>query len=339
MVTMSAFEQEVISVLASWGIVGNRGLVLAGDIRWQAVFFMGLGGSGKSTVRVQRYMRNMDFAVIDPDEIKKRHPDYDPENPGRVHEWSRDVADSEFRRTVTDGTGKPVLVDGTGVHVDRILRKMELAKDNGYQVHLVYVYAPLEVALWRNRNRTRYIPEEVILSQHANMDRAFATLRAAADRFRVIPNYTAEEMKRAKLDMEAYPPPQRVRPPRPGDAGYGRVLASSLGSPLRKRRDYGEDGHVFGLAAGLIRIAEIVLAENPRLKPVMERGKGEWERQQKERDRYVDRAVKSALAERAASHRVAKPIVEFEDMGERPGSLADVFGDLNNLAFNLGIAS
>jgi predicted ABC-type ATPase len=70
----------VIRALVEMGVIPEDGKRTSGDIRWQAVFFMGAAGSGKSWVRSKKYLKYMDFKVIDPDEIKKTHPNYDPEN-------------------------------------------------------------------------------------------------------------------------------------------------------------------------------------------------------------------------------------------------------------------
>ena len=55
----------------------------------KVVFMLGSPASGKSTVAKKKYS---DMVILDCDEIKKEHPDYDPKNPSLVHEWSRGVS-------------------------------------------------------------------------------------------------------------------------------------------------------------------------------------------------------------------------------------------------------
>ena len=199
------------------------GVKIAGPIRWQAVFFIGPAASGKSYVKVKKYLNHLDFKSIDPDEIKEKNPDYDPEQPFKLHQWSKAISESQYKKIVTDGQGTPVVVDGTGRNWTSIERKMNLAKDNGYRTYLVYVYVPFEVSIFRNRNRPRFVPEDVILEQANNITDSFRYLKSDADKWKVIPNYQNSEVSEAKKDIRLYPVPQPVRPPRPGDPDYGNT--------------------------------------------------------------------------------------------------------------------
>jgi predicted ABC-type ATPase len=205
----------LISSLSELGVVGLSKVAGPNDIRWQAVFMMGSSGSGKSHYREKTYLKYMKFKVVDPDAFVMAHPDYDPERPYLLHEWSKDVSDAEFNSIISDGTGDPVVVDGTGRNPEGILRKMTAAKKNGYRIFLVYVWVPVEVSIWRNRNRSRFVPEDKIMNVYKGYDSSFAKLRGYADSFKVIPNYTSEDLRDAKKDLEVYPAPQKVRPPRP----------------------------------------------------------------------------------------------------------------------------
>jgi predicted ABC-type ATPase len=194
---------------------------IAGKIRWQAVFFIGPAGSGKSFIRNAKYVKHLDFKVVDPDEIKKLHPDYDPDAPFKVHQWSKAKSQAEFRKTVESGTGQPIIVDGTGRNISGILGNMKEADDNGYRTYIVYVYVPFEISIFRNRNRQRFVPEDVIIEQSEKIGKNYAVLKRKADKAKVIPNYSRGELAEAKQDIKLYPVPQKERPPRPGDPMYG----------------------------------------------------------------------------------------------------------------------
>jgi predicted ABC-type ATPase len=218
-----------------WGALKEMGVVAegptAGNIRWQAVFFIGPAGSGKSFVRNLRYVKHLDFKVVDPDEIKKRHPDYDPDAPFKVHAWSKKISEGQFKNIVEKGDGAPVIVDGTGRNIEGILRKMKAAKASGYKTYIVYVYVPFEISIFRNRNRTRFVPEDIIVEQSGKIRKNFATFKSQADKAKVIPNFEKPELATAKQDIKVYPVPQKVRPPRPGDPDYGvepDAIAASL---------------------------------------------------------------------------------------------------------------
>lgn len=188
-------------------------LRLSGDIRYQAVFFMGLPAAGKSTFKLRHHLRHAGFVDIDPDQIKKTHPEYDPERPYMVHEWSAGVAESLFQKVLQ--TGDPFIIDETGSRPDKFRIKMETAKDAGYRIFLIYVVVPPEISLYRNRNRPRFVPEALILIKAKQTDAAFKVLRRIADHVRVVPNYEDRELQEAKRDLAKFPPPQATRPPRP----------------------------------------------------------------------------------------------------------------------------
>ena len=191
------------------------------DIRWQAVFFMGPSGSGKSFVKTKRYMKYMNFRIVDADEMKKEHPDYDPMAPFKVHEWSKKQSEAYYNKIVEDGSGEPIVVDGTGRTPKKIYQKALLADENGYRTFLIYVFVPFEVSIFRNRNRDRFVEEKVIIDQHKQVAKTFGVLKSVVDKYKIIPNYSGGDVTLAKQDMQVYPVPQLVPPPRPGDTEYG----------------------------------------------------------------------------------------------------------------------
>lgn len=52
--------------------------------------------------------------------------------------------------------------DTTGGNTERMKREMLEAKEHGFKIVLVYVFAPLEVCLERNAKRDRSVPEDVV---------------------------------------------------------------------------------------------------------------------------------------------------------------------------------
>jgi predicted ABC-type ATPase len=198
---------------------------------FQAVFMMGPPGAGKSFVKAKVYLKHTGFHDIDSDEMKKRHPDYDPNNPGLVHEWSLQEQVVEFRKVLP--TGEPFVYDGTGWDPRPVTERILEAKAAGYRTFLVYVHVPVEVSLFRNRNRGRFVPEAVIIDKATKVEHAFGILRHRVDKFKVIENFTHDQLEEAQRDMAVYPPPQAKVPPRPGDPDYGEpvgMTASRRGS-------------------------------------------------------------------------------------------------------------
>ena len=212
---------RLIKAMMEMGIKGLSKTAGPDDIAFQAVFLIGPAGSGKSYVRSKRYLKYMRFRIIDPDEVKKTHPDYDPEAPFKLHDWSKEISNAKFKQIVESGTGEPVVVDGTGKKEGNIMKKAKIARANGYRIFLLYVYVPWEVSIFRNRNRARFVPEDVVLEQVRGVNKTFGILKNFVDKFKVIPNLTAADEAEAKADVAMYPPPQKNRPPRPGDPDYG----------------------------------------------------------------------------------------------------------------------
>jgi len=147
------------------------------------IFTMGLPGAGKSRVSISRYPK---AARIDPDEYKMAHPDYDPKNPGALHEWSLKMARKDFDLAVE--AGGQYVVDGTGTNVDRLASKMRHAKLSGFKVTLLFVMAPLAVAIKRNASRERTVPEQVIRQKAATIYQAFEIAAQEADEVITINN-------------------------------------------------------------------------------------------------------------------------------------------------------
>ena len=228
MYEFEADSDPVVAALQGMGIKGLSTVAGEQDIRWQAVFMIGSPGAGKSYIVGRNYLTHANFKLIDPDEVKRRHPDYDPSNPASLHEWSKEVSDAEFASVVKSGNGDPVVVDGTGTNAERLINKINMAKISGYRTFLVYVWVPFEVAILRNRNRERFVPESVIMRKYDELDSAFGKMRNIVDKFKVVSNYEESYLREAIEDIKRYPVPQAVRPPRDG-----RMVASDNSGGMR----------------------------------------------------------------------------------------------------------
>lgn len=154
-------------------------------MRPTAYFMMGGPGSGKSYVR-DRDDEMAGLAVVDCDQSKEAHPDYDPKNPAALHAWSSEQCVKAFFRAL--GGTDSFVYDGTGSNSDRMVEWMLDARTAGFDVALVYVRCPLNTALERNRNRERVVPEHVVIEKHSVVERSFAICSGYADRVREIDN-------------------------------------------------------------------------------------------------------------------------------------------------------
>ncbi len=143
----------------------------------KVIFTIGGPAAGKSTETAKRYPG---LPVVDPDEIKKLHPNYDEKNiTDEVHEWSCLMAKREFFERL--GMGKTFVLDGTGTNIDKYLMMIENAHEAGFETHLMYVTCTTKTAIERNRNRKRTVKETVVKTKHSRVARAFAILSGYAD--------------------------------------------------------------------------------------------------------------------------------------------------------------
>lgn len=55
-----------------------------------------------------------------------------------------------------------VLVDGTGDEIKKIRKQKTMLEDMGYDTYMIFVNTDLDVALDRNRKRTRRLPDELV---------------------------------------------------------------------------------------------------------------------------------------------------------------------------------
>ena len=154
----------------------------------EVVFLQGLPGAGKSYTR-SRLPELADHLVIDPDEVKAAHPDYDPKDPAALHPWSKSITNAGFEAVLAQGCGK-FIIDGTGTNADQLVRDIRLAKAAGYRTRVLFVRCTLETSLRRNAARARNVPEYVIYEKAALIATAFEIVQSisGADEITIIDN-------------------------------------------------------------------------------------------------------------------------------------------------------
>jgi predicted kinase len=149
-----------------------------------AVLTMGLPGSGKSTVVARQGFDKM--LLIDPDLVKASHPDYDPKNPGALHEWSKQVTEAQIADAIANRTD--MVIDGTGTNVEKMVQRINNLQANGYRVTVLYVSVSLKTALARNAARDRVVPEAIVREKAEVIATAAEIVAHYADEMQVIAN-------------------------------------------------------------------------------------------------------------------------------------------------------
>lgn len=152
----------------------------------RAIFTMGGSGSGKSWYLEKRHLQHSRFALVDPDAVKAHLPEFDPKRPEtamHTHEESSDIA--KRIQSEAHKRGLDYVYDGTGANAPSFAKKLQAAKDAGYHVELHRVHVPTEIALQRNAQRERALPEHLVRQIHATVADSFHKVKHLADRVKV----------------------------------------------------------------------------------------------------------------------------------------------------------
>lgn len=151
--------------------------------------------------------------IIDPDFIKKQHPDFDPKNPMILHDDSSAFAKELYKRAIDEdtsglvrftgggaGSGKSevlmakiadrpqVLVDGTMAGLASNVKRIDQALELGKKVEIYPVYAPVGLSTLFNRMRQRSVSPEIMVETHAGMrDTIPKLIEKYGNKIKVIP--------------------------------------------------------------------------------------------------------------------------------------------------------
>ena len=93
----------------------------------------------------------------------------DPDQFAKSQELRKTVKRVVAKQTLNYINGKlGLLIDGTGHKADKISKKKKMLEDLGYDCFMVFVNTSLKVALERNNNRERILPEKVVKDYWTN---------------------------------------------------------------------------------------------------------------------------------------------------------------------------
>lgn len=127
-----------------------------------------LGGGLKYVNSDRFFERELERAGIDPSDLARIEQE-DPELWDKIQSVSdpssvRNIAKghlSILRRFLESGR-LGLLVDGTGRDYEKMVREKQHAEDMGYDTYMIFVDTSLPVALERNANRNRVLPEKAV---------------------------------------------------------------------------------------------------------------------------------------------------------------------------------
>jgi predicted kinase len=146
----------------------------------KAILFIGLPASGKSSY-IRQNIFGSTYIIVDADLIKEKHPDYDPNDTEKVHEWSVKEAENEMNHL--SDLGLNICMDSGGVNNSYSLRIINMLKSKGYYITLIFMDTPLEICLARNNNRIRKVPEHAIITKSEKLQSCLEKQKEIVDEF------------------------------------------------------------------------------------------------------------------------------------------------------------
>jgi dephospho-CoA kinase len=154
---------------------------------FKAFFLAGGPGSGKSWVsaralsgmglkvinsdsafesKLKKERMTLDFATHDEKQIIKRD---------KIRSQSKRIAGMQLSMALEGRLG--IIIDSTARDVEKIQQEAQNLRSIGYDIHMVFVNTSLEVALERNRNRPRKLPDAIIINSHKQIQKNMGRLQ------------------------------------------------------------------------------------------------------------------------------------------------------------------
>ena len=154
---------------------------------FKAFFLAGGPGSGKSWVskkalsgmgmkvinsdnafvsKLRREKLTLDFATHNKKEIIARD---------KIRSKSKRIAGMQLNMALEGRLG--LIIDSTARDVEKISTQAADLRKIGYDIHMVFVNTSLDVALERNRNRPRKLPDAIIINSHKQIQKNMGRLQ------------------------------------------------------------------------------------------------------------------------------------------------------------------
>ena len=154
---------------------------------FKAFFLAGGPGAGKSWVsaralsgmglkvinsdrafesKLKKEKMSVDFATHDEKQIIKRD---------KIRSKAKQVAGMQLGLALEGRLG--IIIDSTARDVEKIQQEAQNLRSIGYDIHMVFVNTSLDVALERNRNRPRSLPDAIIINSHKQIQKNMGRLQ------------------------------------------------------------------------------------------------------------------------------------------------------------------
>jgi len=137
---------------------------------FKAVFLAGGPGSGKSFVVGQTALQALGFKLINSDDafeaaLSRAGLEPDPETifsprGQELRSKAKALTGKKMDRAIEGRLG--LVIDGTGKDYDKIKKQVDMVRELGYSVMMLFVNTDIETALSRNQKRARSLPDDTV---------------------------------------------------------------------------------------------------------------------------------------------------------------------------------
>ena len=176
---------------------------------FKAVFLAGGPGSGKSFVVGKTSLKALGFRLINSDDafekgLKKAGLTTDPEDifsaqGQKVRASAKALTGKIMVRALEGRNG--IVVDGTGKDYAKIKKQVDMLREMGYAVHMIFVNTDLETALERNRNRPRSLPDKEVEKMWKDVQKNIGKFQGLfRNRMTIVDNSEGSDIDSATMD-------------------------------------------------------------------------------------------------------------------------------------------
>ena len=176
---------------------------------FKAVFLAGGPGSGKSFVVGKTSLKALGFRLINSDDafekgLKKAGLTMDPEDifsaQGQAVRATAKALTGKIMVRALEGRNG-IVVDGTGKDYAKIKKQVDMLREMGYAVHMIFVNTDLETALERNRNRPRSLPDKEVEKMWKDVQKNIGKFQGLfRNRMTIVDNSKGSDIDGATMD-------------------------------------------------------------------------------------------------------------------------------------------
>lgn len=141
---------------------------------FKAIILAGGPGSGKSHVAKRLGLASMGLVVVNSDRyfeqlmrrkgLDLKMPESEAEERDAARKFAKSLTDKRLKSLIAGRLG--ILIDSTSGDQAKTFKLVRELKDWGYDVKAIFIDTDLDVALKRNKERARSVPDAVVKASH-----------------------------------------------------------------------------------------------------------------------------------------------------------------------------